>query len=159
MAHCCDLASEYTAAFWFSRHLCSVIWESPVAWNINSSDSHSAIKASSLWILKSFPNLLDNLLLKCNHEFLPLSTSTLPLVTMKMNKKNGVQDRPWGERHIFKGWGFRRDYWRGGHWSQASPTSQEGQTQPRSTHGLIRILLNVPCGRDGGGAQAGANLI
>lgn len=158
MAHCCALylwvhtcLLNQQAPLWFDLGISS-------GWNISSTDSHSPTKVLSLWILKNFPNLLDNLHLKCSHEFLPLSSNTLPLVRMKLNKKNGPQDRSWGEKHVFRGWGCRSDNWRGEPWSQASPTSQKDQTQPSSTQSRIRILLNVPWGRDGGGRQAVANL-
>lgn len=94
-----------------------MIWESLVPWNISSSDNHSTIKASFLWILKSFSNLLDNLLLKCNHEFLYQPTPHLlinPLVRAKMNKKNGAQGKPWGKKHMFRGWASGRRTEEGG---------------------------------------------
>lgn len=123
MAHCCALylwvhtcLLNQQAPLWFDLGISS-------GWNISSTDSHSPTKVLSLWILKNFPNLLDNLHLKCSHEFRPLSSNTLPLVRMKLNKKNGPQDRSWGEKHVFRGWG-------------AGVTTEEGspEAKPRLLH-------------------------
>lgn len=141
MAHCC--------ALYLWVHTCLLNQQAPLwfdlgisdGWNISSTDSHSPTKVLSLWILKNFPNLLDNLHWNTvmNSFFI---INTLPLVRMKLNTKNGPQDRSWGA-------GVTTEE---GPWSQASPTSQKIDTAQLHRAGSGYCSMS-PEGRDGGGGD------